>query len=182
MDFLETERLVLRRFEESDAGALYEYLSDPEVVKYEPYDVMTLEECAEVARRRSSETRDVFWAVCLKENGKLIGNVYFAQQEPEEFMTWEIGYVFNSAYHGLGYATEACARVFRYGFEGKNAHRIVAGVNVKNTASWRLLERLRLRRESHQLQCVFFKRDSAGTPIWVDSYEYAILAAEYHQL
>ncbi|MBZ9637593.1 GNAT family N-acetyltransferase [Clostridium sp. FP1] len=46
-----------------------------------------------------------------KENNKLIGNVYFQQQEPKEFLTWEIGYVLNPEYYGNGYATEECKRV-----------------------------------------------------------------------
>ena len=45
---LETGRLVLRRYRESDLQDLFEYLSDPEVVRYEPYKPKTLEEAREV--------------------------------------------------------------------------------------------------------------------------------------
>ena len=47
MNRIETERLILRNFEERDLNDLYEYLSDPEVVKYEPYKAMTLNEVRE---------------------------------------------------------------------------------------------------------------------------------------
>ena len=69
---LKTDRLVLRPFDETDAEGLYAYLSDEEVVRYEPYSVMTLEECRLEAVRRASD--EAFWAVCLAD-GTLIGNL-----------------------------------------------------------------------------------------------------------
>ncbi|MDF2672325.1 MAG: family acetyltransferase [Clostridiales bacterium] len=109
----------------------------------------------------------------------MIGHVYFAQSEPPQFRTWEIGYVFNPKFYGNGYATEACKRILQYGFQNEKAHRIVAEANVKNQASWKLLERLSMRREAHMFQNVFFKKTSDGKPIWNDSYGYAILSTEY---
>ena len=179
MKQMETERLIIRRFKEDDWEDLYEYLSIPEVVLYEPYDVYTKEECIEEAKYRAEEEDNRFWAVCLKENNKLIGHIYFAQSEPNIFRTWNIGYVFNPKFYGCGYATEACKTIIQYGFKDKEAHRVVAGVNVKNEPSWKLLERLSMRREAHMLQNVFFKKDSNGNPIWNDSYRYAILSSEY---
>ena len=76
---LETQRLILRKFVPEDGPGLYGYLSDPEVVRYEPYEPMNPEDCQREAERRSGN--EAFWAVCLKESGKLIGNLYFAGQE-----------------------------------------------------------------------------------------------------
>ena len=180
MEFLETERLIIRRFTAEDWEELYEYLSNEEAVKYEPYGVFTEEDCKEEAIRRAK--KDFFWAVCLKENNKLIGNIYFNQQEPKEFYTWEIGYVFNPKYWGKGYATEACEVFLKSAFERLNAHRVVAMCNPKNTASWRLLERLNMRREGHFYKKAFFKRDEKGMPIWHDAYAYGILAEEWDKL
>src|SRR5690242_13999477 len=100
---LESERLIIRRFSGDDWQDLHEYLSKEDVVKYEPYDIFSEEESKLEAVRRSQN--DAFWAVCLKESNKLIGNIYFQQQEPKEFLTWEIGYVFNPEFCGKGYAT-----------------------------------------------------------------------------
>ncbi|QAA35288.1 GNAT family N-acetyltransferase [Clostridium manihotivorum] len=174
---METERLIIRRFEKNDWKDLFEYLSQEAVVKYEPYDVYDEKSSIEEAAYRSQS--DSFFAVCLKENNKLIGNVYFQQQEPKEFLTWEIGYVFNPDYYGQGYATEACKRVMKYGFEELGTHRIIGQCNPENTASWRLLERLSMRREGHFRKPVFFKKDNSGKPIWHDSYEYSILEEEF---
>ncbi len=173
----ETDRLVIRRFRPEDWKDLYEYLSDEKVVKYEPYDVFDEEACKLEAENRSKN--GAFWAVSLKESGKVIGNVYFQQQEPTDFMTWEIGYVFNSGYYGKGYAAESCRKLIDYGFVEKNARRIIAMCNPQNSPSWKLLERLGMRREGHLLKNIYFKKDELGNPIWTDTYEYAILAEEW---
>ncbi len=177
MFHLETERLILRRFSRADWKDLYEYLSCEAVVKYEPYGVFSEDECSLEAAKRSQQ--EAFWAVCLKENGKLIGNVYFHQQEPKEFLTWEIGYVFNPGYYGRGYATEGCREILRYGFERLNARRVIAMCNPDNTPSWKLLERLKMRREGHLIKNIYFKYDKNGRPVWNDTFEYAILSDEW---
>ncbi|HOM01683.1 MAG TPA: GNAT family protein [Acetivibrio sp.] len=180
MAVIETDRLIIRRFSPDDWKDLYEYLSKEQVVRYEPYGIFTEEDCKNEAVKRSSN--EAFWAVCLKVNNKLIGNVYFNQQEPKEFLNWEIGYVFNPQYYGNGYATESCRAVIDYGFKNLKARRIVAMCNPENIASWKLLERLNMRREGHLLKNIFFKRDEMGECIWVDTYEYAILKEEWYAL
>lgn len=180
MCILETDRLMTRRFHEEDWQDLHAYLSLPEVVKYEPYDVFTEDACRELAARRADDP--AFWAVCLKADDTLIGNVFFQWQEPKELGTWVIGYVFNPAYQGQGYATESCRRVMEYGFSERKARRVVAMCNPKNSASWRLLERLYMRREGHLQKNIYFKKDEQGNPVWVDTYEYAILSDEWLRL
>lgn len=54
----ETERLVLRRYAEKHPNDFYEYVSDPEVVKYEPYKPMTLDEASQNFEWRMSNRRD----------------------------------------------------------------------------------------------------------------------------
>ena len=174
---LETERLILRRFRAGDWRDLHEYLSDEAVVRFEPYGVFTEEESRREAARRAGD--ECFWAVCLKENGKLIGNLYFARQDPVELETWELGYVFNAKYQGKGYATEAARALVGDSFRAQNARRVIAMCNPLNERSWRLLERLGMRREGHLRQNIWFKKNTAGQPIWVDTYEYAILASEW---
>ena len=75
---IETERLILRPFQPEDGEGLYEYLSDAEVVRYEPYISMSPEEAREEAGRRAKNND--FWAVC-KKDGQLIGNLYFSKRE-----------------------------------------------------------------------------------------------------
>lgn len=166
--------LIIRRFKEDDWKDLYEYLSDEEVVKFEPYDTFSEEKAKKEALSRSK--KDMFFAVALKESGKVIGNLTFCK---EEFDTWELGYVFNRNYQGKGYATEGAKALVEYGFNNLGARRIIAMCSPENISSWKLMERLNMRRESLHLQNVYFKKDLEGNPIWLDTYEYAILRSEY---
>ena len=173
MENIVTDRLIIRRYQENDWQDLYEYLSDKEVVIFEPYDVYSENQAKEEALYRSRN--ESFYAVCLKENEKLIGNLYL---DKGGFDTWELGYVFNKQYQGQGYATESAKALLDYAFAHLGARRIIAMCNPKNQNSWKLLERLNMRREGLLLQNIYFKTDSNGEPIWVDTYEYAILKTE----
>ncbi|TCL56154.1 RimJ/RimL family protein N-acetyltransferase [Hydrogenispora ethanolica] len=177
MPEMETYRLVIRRFKADDWQDLHEYLSQEAVVRFEPYPAYNEAACKQEAFKRSQS--DSFWAVCLKGQPKLIGNLYFQRQEPPEFRTWELGYVFNPQYYGKGYATESCRRILDYGFQELQAYRIIAMCNPENVASWQLLERLGMRREGHLRKNIFFKYDPNGQPIWNDTYEYALLSEEW---
>ncbi len=173
---LETQRLIIRRFKAGDWRDLHEYLSDPEVVFYEPYCVYTPEESKSEAIRRS---RDLdFWAVALKNGGKVIGNLYLSKQE---FDTYELGFVFNKRFQGQGYASESAGTLIEHVFNKYGARRIIAMCSPENEKSWRLIERLGLRREGHLKRNIYFKTDGKGRPIWLDTYLYGLLADEWKQ-
>lgn len=177
MKYIVLDRLYLRRFKTDDWEDLYEYLSDEEVVKYEPYGVFTVEEAKTEAIRRVDD--ESFYAVCLKEDGKIIGNQYLGK---DDFDTWMLGYVFNRKYQGHGYATESAKGLIDYAFENLGARRIIAKCSPQNEGSWKLLERLHMRREGLLLQNVYFKTDDEDKPIWLDTYEYAILKSEWEAI
>ena len=165
----ETERLILRRHRKEDLQDLYEYLSDPEVVTYEPYLPMDMDQAVEELAYRIES--DEMVAVELKQTHKLIGNVYLGKRE---FETLELGYVFNKAYWGRGYAQESCAALIRKVFS-EGIHRIDAECDPCNPNSWRLLERLGFSREAHFLQNVYFWMDAKGSPLWKDTFVYSLL-------
>lgn len=171
-----TERLLIRRFSENDWPAIYDYLSDPEVVAFEPYDPIT-EEQARVAAADRADSH-AFYAICLRDGGRLIGNLYL---EKGDFDTWELGYALHRAFQRQGYATEAASALLAYAFSQLNARRITAMCSDRNTASWHLLERLGMRREGLFLQNVAFKKDADGKPVWFDSYAYGLLKSEWEE-
>ena len=171
---IETERLLIRRFCAADWADLHEYLSDPDIVKFEPYGIFTIGQCRQEARRRADD-RD-FWAVCLSESGKLVGNIYLAKQK---FDTWELGYVFNKMYQGLGYASESAGALLDDTFLSQDARRITAMCNRENNRSWRLLERLGFVREGCLRQNAYFKKDEKGHPLWFDTYMYGMLRPDW---
>lgn len=66
----------------------------------------------------------------------------------------------------------------KYGFEELGVHRVIALCNPENESSWKLLERISMRREGIFRKEVFFKTTINGQPIWQDTYQYAILKEE----
>lgn len=168
----ETERLILRRYKKSDLQDLYEYLSDSEVVKYEPYKPMNMEEVEENLNWRISTEEMI--AVELKSNHKMIGNVYLGKRD---FEALEIGYVFHKEYWGKGYAKESCMELVNLAFS-KGVHRIFAECDPQNKGSWKLLEALGFEKEAHLKKNVYFWKDEDNKPIWKDTYIYAKLEDE----
>ena len=176
----ETSRLILRRFTPDDWQDLYEYLSIGDVLKYLPEWECTEDACKSISIERSQG--DTYWAVCLKDTGKMIGHIELHKEYNPAFYIYEIGYVFNPNYQGKGYATESCRRIIQHGFEDLGAHRIIATCDPDNTASWRLLERLNMRREAHFKQCLYLRKPKDNEPIeWRDEYHYAILQDEWEE-
>ena len=172
---LTTERLMLRPFEADDWADLIEYLSDPEVVRFEPYGVFSAEMCVREAEERARNS--AFIAVCLTDTGKLIGNLYFCHLENGNYT---MGYVFNRAYWRQGYATEAMKALLENAFRKGGAHRVQAECNPDNTRSVRLLERLHMRREGLLRQNIAFRYDAiTGAPIWQDTLIFAVLREEW---
>ena len=174
---IQTQRLTIRRFEESDAADLYEYLSDPQVYKYEPGEPISLVQTQNCAIDMANNPN--FWAVELRNEHKVIGQLYFSQQEPKHLLTWELGYIMSSKYQKQGYGSEAAQALVEYGFTEFAAHRIQAHCNPANTASWKLLEKIGFRREGLLRKNVYFRKDEAGNPLWWDSFAYARLEEKY---
>jgi [ribosomal protein S5]-alanine N-acetyltransferase len=86
-----------------------------------------------------------------------------------------IGYSLAQQYCGHGYATEAASSLLWFGFESLGLHRISATTDVRNFASWRVMEKLEMRREGH------FRENVWQRGQWRDSFLYAILAHEWGQ-
>lgn len=176
MDLIRTERLQLRRFRASDGPGLYAYLSRPKAVRFEPYPVQSAQDCERLAAERASQP--AFWAVCLRDSGELVGNLYLNLEDPPVWRTWELGYVFHPDHWRRGYATESARALVGASFDW-GAHRVVARCDPRNDASWRLLERLGLRREGHLRRNASFDTDASGEPVWHDAYLYAVLEEEW---
>lgn len=86
----------------------------------------------------------------------------------------ELGWVLDPAHTGHGYATEAVHELLRHSFEDLGVHRVTADCFLANEASWRLMERLGMRREAHT------HRDALHhSGQWLDSLSYALLADEW---
>jgi [ribosomal protein S5]-alanine N-acetyltransferase len=170
---IETKRLLIRKFSPNDYRDLFDYLSLPEIYHYEPGRPVSLEEARDLCAQRAQGAD--FLAVELRQAGKMIGHLYFHPVEPLKRMTWELGYIFNPAYHRKGYGSEAAAALVRHSFERPTVHRVMARCDPRNTASWKLLEKIGFRREGFFHNSGSVHADGNGTPIWTDVYEYSML-------
>ncbi len=173
-----TERLLLRPFSLADLDAYARYQSQEGVVRYLYWGVRTREEIAEALRRRTELTeicreRDVLaLAVERRDAPGLIGDVILAWTSAAN-RTGEVGFVFDPAHQGRGYATEAAREMLRLGFEDLGLKRIVGRLDARNDASARTLERLGMRREAHFVENEWVKEE------WTSEVVYAILDHEW---
>jgi RimJ/RimL family protein N-acetyltransferase len=86
----------------------------------------------------------------------------------------ELGWVLDPAHTGRGYATEAVRELLRYCFEQRGVHRVVANCFLDNRASWRLMEKVGMRREIHAVSESLHRSGR-----WLDTVGYALLAPEW---
>jgi RimJ/RimL family protein N-acetyltransferase len=177
---LRTARLTLRRFRPEDLEAFLAYRNDPEVARYQGWPVPMdeaagrafIEEAAAAIISPAGGGGQV--AVALAATNELLGDLYLGRfgGDPRQGM---LGYSLARRHQGRGYAGEAARALLGYAFDTLGLHRMVATVDVRNTASVALLERLGMRREGHHLQCFYDERDGA----WADEYAYALLRDEW---
>ena len=174
---IETERLILRPIETGDWQAIHRFTSLPEVVRYLHDEPFTEDDSRAFAARWADQARqNSDWpevlAVLLRADGRLIGYVPFERYNPQ-YRTREIGWVFHPEAHGQGYATEAARAVLGLAFETLGVHRVIATCDPRNTASYRVMEKLGMRREGRHVKAVKIHGESC------DEYFYAILAEEW---
>jgi ribosomal-protein-alanine N-acetyltransferase len=174
---ISTERLVIRPFQKSDYQDLYEYLSLPETYRFETGKPISLNKAKKFCKERAKGTN--FWAATLKDSKKLIGHISLFAAGPKFLRTWEIGYIFNPSFQNKGYASEAAQAIIKYAFTELGAHRIVGHCSPDNIPSWKVLEKCGMKREGLLKKNFLLRNDTSGYPIWLDSYEYAILEEDF---
>jgi len=148
---VETERLLLRMFRPEDGEVMYERVwTDPLVMRYVqpggwPH---AREESAGLTRRLAEVFRERGfgqWAVVLKETGELIGycGLKYLDGTPEV----ELLYGIRAEHWGRGLVTEAARAALRFAFERAGLGRVVAIALPENVGSWRVMEKVGMRRE-----------------------------------
>ena len=172
MQEIEIRRLLLITFRESDYDDLFEFLSQLADDEFEGYPGITYDNGKEHLKYRLGS--EEFYAMELTDFGKVIGNNYCGNRD---FAAREVGYIVNKRYQKKGYATEALSAVIARAFR-EGAHRVYAECDSRNVPSWKLLEKVGIRREACFRQNIWFRRDENGNPIWKDTLVYAILEDE----
>ena len=177
MDTIRTKRLAIRNFQADDWQALQKMVVKYAASEYGAYDHQWPEgdEATKgVAERFASGNS--FLAVCLADTGTFIGFVVL-NSEDEAGKAINLGYIFDSDYHGQGYASEACQAALERAFVALGAERIVTGTAAANQPSCRLLERLCFHKTGEGLGSS--KNAPDGTPIEFVGYSFAISKDEW---
>jgi RimJ/RimL family protein N-acetyltransferase len=174
-----TDRLLLRRASEPDLDATWAYRRDPSVTRWLSAAPTTLE-----AHRASFlERGHLAHMIIVELGGRVIGDTMirtedaYAQSEIADAARGtqaELGWTFDPAYGGRGFATEAARALVDLSFGPLGLRRVYAMCFADNVATWRLMERLGMRREQHLV-----KESLHRSGEWVDALGYALLAEEW---
>ncbi|HKM34653.1 MAG TPA: GNAT family N-acetyltransferase [Lachnospiraceae bacterium] len=174
---LETNRLVLREIRINDAEAIYDYLSDSEVIKYLEGSTDSIEEAKGYISCISEgyeKRTDIRWGIELKENNTLIGDCGLGHINEPKTPT-ELGYILSKKYWNKGYMSEALKAILEYGFEELRLHRIQGWTHPDNIISSRLLLNNGFTKEGLHREFVYVWHKG----IYIDVDMYAILSQDF---
>jgi RimJ/RimL family protein N-acetyltransferase len=175
---IETERMRLRPFRESDLDDLHAIRSLPEVVRYLYDEVRSRQEVEALLAERAAMTslkKDgdaLVLAAERRDDGRVIGDVVLWLRSREHHQG-EIGFAFHPDVHGQGYAREAAAEMLRIAFGPLGLHRVYGRMDARNDASAALMRRLGMRQEAHLRENEIFKGE------WSDELVFAVLRSEW---
>ena len=145
---LETKRLILRRWEDSDAEDMYKYASDPDVGPIAGWPShRSVDESLDVIRNVLNG--EEAYAICLKEDGKAIGAIELKLNGHNDLSDrddeCEMGYWIGKPFWGQGLMPEAVMEMLRHAFEDCGMRKVWIGYYEGNTKSKRVQEKCRFR-------------------------------------
>lgn len=173
-----TERLRLRPFTRDDIDAVFDYRRREDVTQYLIDAPMSRQSCAAVVQARTGQLSlaedgdKIFLAVERRVDSAMLGEVTLILRSLEARQA-EIGYILHPRHHGRGYATEAARALLAFAFDGAGLHRVYARCDVRNAASYAVMERLGMRREAH------FREHALLKGAWDEELIYALLEQEW---
>jgi RimJ/RimL family protein N-acetyltransferase len=147
MDIVETERLILREFQQGDYRELSLILANPNVMKFSVSGCLTVAQTQDKINTYIDSYHQYGfgkWAVILKQEKQLIGYCGIAVEEIDGKKETELGYRLSDKYWGKGLATEAAKTALQYGLNELKLPYIIAIVEPVNKASIRVIEKLRM--------------------------------------
>jgi RimJ/RimL family protein N-acetyltransferase len=174
-----TARLTLRPARTTDLEATWRFRKDEEVSRWLTAWPASLDEY----RTKFEDPDRLASTLVVELDGRVIGDLQlavtdgWAQQEvaaQAKGVEAELGWVLDPAYAGRGYATEAVQGLLRLCFAELGLRRVIAGCFAANVASWRLMERVGMRRELHTVRESLHRTEG-----WLDGFGYALLADEW---
>jgi RimJ/RimL family protein N-acetyltransferase len=176
-----TPRLSLRPATAADVGPTWRYRRLAAVSRWLIREPRTVEDYRLQFERPDSLAK----TLVMELRGEVIGDLMVTVEdgwaqaevlEQAQQVQAELGWVLDPGHGGHGYASEAVRELIRICFEELGLRRVTANCFADNEASWRLMERVGMRREIHSV------RDSLHrSGRWLDGLSYALLADEWRK-
>lgn len=175
-----THRLHIQNLLPRDLDNFHQYRSNPEVTKYQGFDVMNKEQCMAFI---ASQAGKVFgkagewiqYAILERLTGQLVGDCAIKLDEQDTRLA-EIGITISHLQQQKGYAKEAMKGILKFLFEEQQIHRVTEIVDAENLASIQLLKSTGFKQEGHFIENIFFKGK------WGSEFQYAMLKKEWQNL
>jgi [ribosomal protein S5]-alanine N-acetyltransferase len=168
-----TPRLVLRQVVPADAEAVFALRSDERMMKFLGRPMAkTIDDAiamVDAYTQALEKNEGITWAVCLKEDRKMIGTLGFWRMDKANYRT-EIGYMLHIDHWRKGYMHEAIQAGLNYAFKQLKFHSVEANADPRNEASTAILEKCGFVREA------YFKENFFFNGVFQDSVIYSILS------
>lgn len=146
---IESERLILRRFETCDAEELFAgYINQPEFLYYANKEPQTLESVKSYLNHVTQKYNDgeyFNWVITQREDGKIVGAINLKSNHEDNSVLFS--YAIDNRFTGKGYMTEALTKVKEYALNKLKVSKFVGGCVVNNIASKKVMEKCGLNYE-----------------------------------
>ncbi len=172
----ETERLLIRNFNTNDWKELQKMIIQYQSSEYAKYDhpwPTNEDEIKKITEWFASG--EDYLAVTLKDSNKFIG--FVSLNKTSNKYSLDLGYVFNSEYHGKGFSTEACKMAINHAFNNLKIETVLATTAFENIPSRRLLERLGFNKKSENMASFPGRMDEK--PFEFLAYTYELFKEEW---
>lgn len=175
-----TKRLNIRNLRLPDLADFHRYRSNPEVTKYQGFDVMTIEQAEAFINNNSTKKFGkagewVQYGIENIETKRLIGDCAI-RLALEDRRIAEIGITISQLEQRKGFAKEGLLAILAFLFDKNEIYRVVETVDAENIASINLLKSTGFRQEGHFIENIFFKGK------WGSEFQFAMLKREWDNI
>lgn len=165
---IETERLYLREMNRNDVPALKKWMPDDSIYTYWGKGPGRAEKDPELMfEKKEKPTKSFHLGIAGKDDDQVIGDIWVYLIVNDRMASVAIR--LSKEHQGRGYGTEAMKAMTQFCFEHTELKRLWTEVDVRNTASWRMLEKCGYKREG-------LIRQGKMVNSWCDYYIYGILS------
>ena len=177
MNQFNTNRLLIREIQGQDLAAVFELHSIPEVQQYNTYTLHKSIEDSKIvleawlAEQKNMERKEYIFTINLDQ--KFVGIIALSMASKKKLSLGTVWYLILPDYWGRGIATEALTGLLHFAFKTLKLHRIEAGAAVGNKASYRVLEKVGMKKEGQKRKVLPLANG------WSDNFEYAILEEDW---